>query len=86
MNLPSFENFTMRALELASVPVGHEDVAVGSDDHVGGPVERVRAVARDAGLAERHQHFAVRAELEHLLALAISALASVTQTLPSWST
>jgi hypothetical protein len=35
--------------------VGHEDLAVRRDHHVGWAVEGVGACARHAGLAERHQ-------------------------------
>jgi hypothetical protein len=57
------------------VAIGHEDVAVRGHEDIGRPVECVRAFARHARLAERHQHFALRAELEDLLSLAVSSLA-----------
>src|SRR5262249_41750931 len=50
--------------------VGHENVAIGRDDDVGGLIERVRAGAADAGLAERHQYLPIRVELEDLIPLA----------------
>src|SRR4030081_1833500 len=54
---------------VAAVAIGNEDVAIGSRHHGGRRVELVVAGARDAGLAEREQDLAVRAELEHLMAL-----------------
>ena len=55
------------------MPVGHENISVRRHIHCGRRVEFVWPIAGDAGLAERHEHFAVGAELEHLLALAGSA-------------
>ena len=56
------------------MPVGNKDVAIGSDDDGRGLVEGVRAIAGNAGLAEFQQDFAIRAELDHLLALAVRAI------------
>src|SRR5216684_3796734 len=50
---------------VAAVAVGNENVAIGRDQRRGGRVEFVRTAARNAGLAERQQHLAVGAELEH---------------------
>ena len=65
----------MRALVVRPVTVGHEDVAVRRDEHVGRLVERVGTVAGDARLAERHQHLAVRTELVDDLALVVRRIA-----------
>ena len=72
MNLPSFDNLTTRLLPapVGGWLLGDEDLAVRRDDDVGRLVERVRAVAGDAGLAERHQQLAVGTELEDLMAFA----------------
>ena len=56
-----------------AVAVGHEDVAVRRDDDVGRLIEEIGTGAADARLAERHQHLAVGAELEDLMALAVLA-------------
>jgi hypothetical protein len=56
------------------VPVGDEDVAVGRDDDVGRPAERVGPLGVDARSSERHQDLALGAELEHLMSLAVFAL------------
>src|SRR5689334_16010769 len=53
-----------------AVAVGHEDVAVRSDDDVGRLIEEVRPRSADARLAKRHQHLALWAELEYLVPLA----------------
>ena len=53
--------------------IGDENVAVRRDQHCGRCVELVRTVAGDTGLAERHQHPAVRTELEDLVALSVLA-------------
>src|SRR5690606_14170029 len=45
------------------VTVGYENVTVRRNKHCGGSVERILAVACDSLLAERHQQFAVLAEL-----------------------
>ena len=58
---------------VAAVAVGDIDVAVGRDRDVARPIERVLAVAGHAGLAERHQDLAVRAELDDDSALAVLA-------------
>ena len=60
---------------VAAVSVGDEDVAIGRDQDVGGCVEdRGCVVAGDAGLAQGHQHLAVRAELDDRVALAVLGL------------
>ncbi len=56
-----------------AVSVADEDVAIGRDQHRRRRVELVRRVTRNAGLAQRQQHLALRAELEHLMALAVLA-------------
>src|SRR5437660_1587154 len=57
---------------VAALPIGHEDVAVQRGDDGGRRVELVRTAAWLSGLAERHEQLAVRAELEHLMALAVA--------------
>src|SRR5213594_2963874 len=52
-----------------AMAVGDEDVAARRDDHVRGLIEQIGRGAADAGLAERTEHLALRAELEHLMAL-----------------
>src|SRR4029453_5871515 len=44
--------------------VGHEDIAVGSDRDAGRSVEQIRSRSTNARRAERHQHLALRADLE----------------------
>ena len=51
------------------VPIRTKDIAIGRDGDSGRAIEGVRAVSGHAHPAERHQHFAGRAELEHLLPL-----------------
>ena len=73
---------------VAAVSVGDEDIAVGRDQDVGGRVQEIVAlvVAGDAGLAQGHQHLAVRAELDDRVALAVLGLERrSTQILPSRS-
>src|SRR6516164_9316348 len=67
--------FDDAGIGVAAMPVADEDVAVGRDQHRRRRIEFVRTGAGDALLAERHQHLAVRAELEDLMALAVLALA-----------
>jgi hypothetical protein len=49
------------------VTVGDEEVAVLRDQHIGGLVEGVRAIARDAILAQRHHELAVGLKFLHLM-------------------
>ena len=53
--------------------VGDVDVSVGCDGDVIGQIEGIWSAARNASLAERHQHFSFRAELEYLLAFSRDA-------------
>src|SRR5207247_5019820 len=53
--------------------VGHENIAVWSDEPVGGLIEKIRARAAHARLAERHQYFSVRTEFENLVPFAVCA-------------
>ena len=53
--------------------VGDEESPLGAIDDVGRLIEESRARPADAGFAERHQHLAVGAELEDLVALAVVA-------------
>ena len=71
MNFPSFENFTMRAFEFPPWPSPTKISPFGATRTSDGMIERVRAVAGDARLAERHQDLAIRAELEHLMTLSV---------------
>ena len=54
-----------------AVPVGDIEVAVGRDHDGTHAAQIARSVARHPGLADRHQHLAVRAELEQVGALAV---------------
>ena len=54
------------------MPIGDENIAVRSRHDVARPIERVRPVAGNPGLAERH-HLSFRVELEYLVALAVFA-------------
>src|ERR1039458_118588 len=56
---------------VAAVPVGDEDIAVGSEGHRRGLIEHIGAVAGDALLAEGEQDFAVRIELDDLMPAAV---------------
>src|SRR5580704_18476653 len=67
--------FDDAGIGVAAMPVADKDIAIGRDQHRRRRVELVRTAAGDALLAERHQHLAVRAELEDLVALAVLALA-----------
>src|SRR5262249_54885206 len=53
-----------------TMTVRDEDVAVRRDHDVRRLIEEIGPRARDAGLAERHEHLAGGAELEHLMTLA----------------
>ena len=55
------------------MPVGDEDVAVRRGHHRGWRVELIGRAAGLVRLAKHEQHLAVRAELEHLVALAAAA-------------
>ena len=59
------------------MPIGHEDIAVGRDDHIGRPIERIGAIARHTSLSERHQQRAVRTELEDLMTLVAPCVRAV---------
>src|SRR5208282_2457895 len=59
---------------VAAMPVSDEDRAVRRDGDGGGPVEIAGCVTGHAWLAERHQHLAVGAELDHDVALAVLAV------------
>ncbi len=79
---PPFDEFAVlrklhhaRVAASGVVAVGNKDIAIGRECDRVRLVERVRAVARYSGLAERHEHLAIFAELEYLLALAVLALA-----------
>ena len=50
-----------------AITVGNEEVAVLRDQHIGGLVEGVGAIARDAILAQRHHQLAVGLEFLHLM-------------------
>src|SRR5678816_2876780 len=56
-----------------AMTVGDEDVAIRPDEDVRGLIEEVRTGATDTRLAERHQYFALRVELEDLVPLAVLA-------------
>src|ERR1043165_1396927 len=58
-------------VRIAAVAVADEDVAVRRDEDGRRHVERVRAIAGHASLAERHQELPLGAELEHLMPLAV---------------
>src|SRR5215510_6673111 len=50
-----------------------EDVAARRGDNVARPIKRDGPVAGNSSLAERHQHFSIRAEFEYLVAFAVLA-------------
>ena len=58
--------------QLPPVAVSDVDGAVGGNHHVARLVERVTPGRADAGCAQRHQQFAVRAELHGHVALALA--------------
>ena len=72
-NRPSSVKWTTRLLRAVAMAVGHEQVAVGGLDDVGRLVEEVGPGAAHPGLAQPHQHLAVGAELDRLVALAAAA-------------
>ena len=53
--------------------VGHEDIAAGRPDDIGGLVEEAGARSADAGFAERHQELAIGTEFQRHVALALAA-------------
>src|SRR5207237_1308 len=53
--------------------IGDEDVAGGANGDVGGLIESVGTVARDAGFAESLQDLALGAELDDLMAFTVGA-------------
>ena len=73
MNLPSFVNFTMRALVLPPWPSATKMSPFGAITTADGALNSIRTAAGDVRLAERHQHLAVGAELENLVAFAAAA-------------
>src|SRR5215831_7312392 len=60
---------------LLAMSVGDEDVAFGRDQDIGRPIEGVGPIARDSGLAQRHQHLSVGTKLDDRVALAVAASA-----------
>src|SRR5215510_2093777 len=56
-----------------AMAIGDEDVAARRGDNVARPIKRVGPVAGNSTLAERHQHFSIRAEFEYLVAFAVLA-------------
>ncbi|PYS55072.1 MAG: hypothetical protein DMG13_05765 [Acidobacteria bacterium] len=56
------------------MPVADENVAVRRDHNIGRSIEGVGTFRSNAGLAQRHQHLSIRAELEDLVAFAILSL------------
>src|SRR5215472_5039356 len=62
-------------VRLLAVSVGDEDVAIGRDQDIGRPIEGVGPVARDPGLAQRHQHLSIGTELDNRVALAVAVSA-----------
>src|SRR5262249_14953847 len=55
-----------------AMTVGDVDVAIGRNRNIGGAAEIARLIAGHAGLADRHQHLAVRAELDRGATLAVA--------------
>ncbi len=76
---PSLDEFAVPGelddarIGIAAVAVADKDVAVRRHRDVGRRVEGIRPVAGDTRPAQRHQHLAVRAELEDLMAAAVAA-------------
>ena len=56
------------------VPIGNENVAIGSDCDGIRLVEGIGPIARNSRLTQRHQDFSIWAELEYLVAFAGCAL------------
>jgi len=56
---------------ISTVPVGHEDVAIGSYQNRGRSVEGVGRGSGDTGFPQSHQDFALRSELENLVAFPV---------------
>src|SRR5262249_23323211 len=77
---PSLDEFAiLREFHDAAVAIRHmsiadEDVSIGRDHNVRGSVEYIRTFAGDAGLAKRHQDFALRTKLENLMPFSIFSL------------
>src|SRR5690242_5486210 len=63
--------------------IRNEDVAIRRNRDIGGLIKQIGPRAGHASFAERHQHAALRIELEDLMSLAFAPCASVTQRLPS---
>src|SRR3954471_6431015 len=51
-------------VRVAAMAVGHEDVPVGGDHHIGRPVERVLTITRHAWLTDGQEDLALGAELD----------------------
>ena len=68
MNVRPLKTFTIRetssrSVGSSTVPIGHEDVAIGRGDDIAGLVELIWPGPRDAGGSEPHQDLAVRLSL-----------------------
>src|SRR5262245_37762772 len=78
---PGLDEFTVLGelhdarVRLLAMSVGDEDVAIGRDQDIGRSIEGVGPIARDAGLAQRHQHLSVGTKLDDRVALAVAASA-----------
>src|SRR5207247_6563527 len=70
---PSLQKLHDARVGVPAMPISDENIAVRSRHDVARPIERVRPVAGNPGLAERHQHLSFRVELEYLMALAVFA-------------
>src|SRR6267378_1646800 len=57
-----------------AMPVRDKNIAIWSNCHSGRHIECVRTISGDSRLAESHQHFSIRAELEDLLAFSGGSL------------
>src|SRR5262245_13758758 len=61
-------------IAVSTMPVGYEDVPIGSHYYIRWLIERVHAVAGYSRFAKRHQQFAFRTKLEDLVPVPIFAL------------
>src|SRR5438067_1556902 len=73
--LPVFVELHDACVSVPTVPVSNEDVAIRSHYDSRRCIERIGTVARDTGLAQRHQNLSIRTKFEDLMPLAVFALA-----------
>src|SRR5262245_62015439 len=69
--LSVLREFHYTSVGISSMPIADEDIAIRRDQDSGRLIKGIRAIAGHPGLAERHQDFAFRTELENLVTLSV---------------